>query len=444
MLIPLCLVVFGGRLSGFLLRPRRRGYDSVSEQAVHVAVGLMAVLFGPLWLLGAGLLGASGHWAHAAVYGAAGVAMLALLVFSWPAARFLRRLVDRLGKPLRSGGAVALGLFLIGALAFATSLRQLAQILISRHGRSTAVLFGYQGVSLVIGLALLLLAGRLGAAASKRRPRADPQPKLSGPRAYYETALFLAAIYLLIIATVRLAWRVDPLGAILLGPALLVVLAGPVLPSARLVVPRLAGRLGSGAAGPSDGGDEGALLYLEAGVTVMALHVMLPGLVNVFLAAIAHLFEGIGARWSSVRTFGVGSPGLESSLVAVFAAGLVLLLRGDLAWLLRARLRERPGGNRAGRAALLYPCLLLLGAWHFTKFLPAVTSAFLPGGRWRPAAMDVLPGRVTGLLLATAMFALAGPLSRLLAYRPLIPRIWWHGWQGQASKKPDEKSDGEQ
>jgi hypothetical protein len=119
---------------------------------------------------------------------------------------------------------------------------------------------------------------------------------------------------------------------------------------------------------------------------------------------------GVALTPSGVVTAEVTFPPSSSSYVALgtaFGALAVLLFRGDLAWLFRGRLGDKPSGNQPVRSALLQPGIFLLGVWHLILYLPGTMSLLLGAPDYHAARPWTVPARLTGLLLGAILLTAA-------------------------------------
>lgn len=429
-LAPLVLVLFGGRLSRLLLAPAERTYDNLAQQVLHIGVCLAALGWSMPALVGApAVLLLRRTWESLAL-SAVFALPLVVVIFSWPVARFLHGRGDGAVRSGKSTGYLAAGLLLIGGSAlFVGSLQALAR-LVADGNLSLAVRLGRPLARLTCGVALILLTGRLSHAAAGRwtARAALPQHPGDGSVRWYEIALFLAVTYGLIHALNYLSAPPHVLGAAVWAIVFLLLLAAPVVAGARLLVPRLAGLLAGRCFADDRGEPRSVITWVEAGITLLALHMAAGALVHAARSAIRS--GAVALTPSGAIAAEVTFPSSTSPYVALgtaFGALTVLLFRGDLAWLFRGRLPQKPTGSPSARAALLYPGIFLLGVWHLTQYLPGVISLLLGPMDHHAARPWTIPARLTGLLLAAVLFTLSAPLARLLTHDPLLPRIWWLG-----------------
>ena len=417
---PLLLVVRAGGLSRLLLRSHERSYSDTAQQIVHIGICLVALVL-PVQLL-LGVIGnlLLGKWVVFAVLAVGCASIVLVLVCSWPVTRLLYSFVDSAAGRSQNTAAVAGGILLVGAFTLLAALARFSATLAGAWASGAGPRLRYQGASAACGVMLVLLAGRLALGMWRRWPVPDQtlQREEAPPRIWYEIALFLAAVHLLIPGITSLLW-----GS---GQWVTLALVVSAVPLARYLVPWLASVLdGRGFTGPEENDSRG-LLWLETGITVLALHVAIR---NVALFVELAMSSRSSLPWGAIgaRVVFNGAPAQHKALLALLVAVILIFLRGDVAWLLRCRIGARLQLKWQSRAAALCPWIFLLGVWHLAYFLPALASLLVADSDGRFGPSQLAPARMAGLMLAMVLFSFAGPLSRRLSHGPILPRIWQLG-----------------
>jgi len=436
---PVVLMAFGGLLSQLLLRPRLRNYSGVSEHLLHAGVCLMALTLGAELAFRAAGFALPGYNQAFLVLAGGAASMALLLAFSWPAARFACSLVPAVAGRDTRLAARTTGLLLIGAFSVVVAFARIGMSLPGWLLAAPRQPLGYTATVGAAGMTLVAMAGRLASGMGNRCPGPEgPGPlEEAPPRTWYELVALAAITYLWIWGVGYLARAAHVRGALVSGTLLLLLLAPPAALAGRLLAPALARLLARNSSTASQNRGARPLLWLEAGISLVALHLIVTNLATFTEVALRGTTFSVSPLGGMKAT--ISFRGWERSFVslaAVVAAMWLVLLRGDVAWLLWGTKGVRRHASRQRRAALLCPWISFLGAWHLARFLP--TLIFLiadrPNGPF-PTAESIV-GNLTGLTLAAALFSLAGPVSRLLSHGPILPRIWRLGWErpsGEAS-----------
>ena len=308
----------------------------------------------------------------------------------------------------RSTALLASGITLIGLFYMITSLGRVFTVLGTEYQEhfGPEKFWYFISADVTTILFALLLCAFAGPLASLLMPESQPEEESSraGRRDYFEIALFVAVLFLLISLSrmhyLRLSYGLRTLVFVVCG--ILVVVAS------RWFVPRLTDFFYPDMNSPSGAGRDSAYLLLQAALTLAATYFLV------------NYFARIVDRMAAAPFF----PSLPLDLVVTAVCLLLLLvLRSDLAWWVLGKPEREPEDPKL-LTRILRPGFVLIGLLFLLVYLPS--AAFVPLAPSLFGESGIAWEQTTLAALGVALVCGAGPLARLMTHGRLLPRIWPH------------------